>query len=106
MNHRPRFFATLTAAALLGVGFTAGGCAHQTAQRATVDQPLSEYLELAMNSPQPTFGVGDELGWLAFGDLAIAPLPGEPTDVLVVARAEPVDEQSFDWMGRYLALAD
>ncbi|MEM6458186.1 MAG: hypothetical protein AAF710_02210 [Planctomycetota bacterium] len=57
----------------------------------------------------PTFGVGDELGWLAFGDLALAPLPGEPRNVLVIAAAPgnpgtPATPE-FDWVGRYLALA-
>lgn len=90
-----------------------GGCATD-ARQARVDQPLPSHLQLAMNSPQPTFGVGDELGWLAFGDLALAPQPGEPTEVLVIARAETtkggafgeVSPLGFDWVGQYLAAID
>ncbi|MEM7626685.1 MAG: hypothetical protein AAF333_13910 [Planctomycetota bacterium] len=94
----------LFTAAFLGLG--AGGCANSLTPHAGVDQPMPAHLQLAMDSGQPTFGVGDELGWLAFGDLALAPLPGEPTSVLVVAQAEPVDEAAFNWVNTYLALAD
>ncbi|MEM9419827.1 MAG: hypothetical protein AAGA25_12375 [Planctomycetota bacterium] len=100
-----RMFAVLssTTAAL---GLILGGCSTSSPHQATVDQPMPEHLEMAMASSMPTFGVGDELGWLAFGDLALAPMPGEPTDVLVIVKAEPADIQSFDWVGQYLALAD
>lgn len=99
-----RFSVPFLAVALFGFG--AGGCASRTAPQANVDQPMPAHLQLAMDSGQPTFGVGDELGWLAFGDMALAPLPGEPTSVLVVAQAEPARDASFDWVGSYLALAD
>lgn len=94
---------TLTTAT---TGLLLGGCCGTNDEKAFVDQPLPGSIELAMASDLPTFGVGDELGWLAFGELALAPMPSEPRDVLVIARAEPVDEASFDWVGQYLALAD
>ncbi|MEM9882074.1 MAG: hypothetical protein AAF800_04045 [Planctomycetota bacterium] len=80
-----------------------GGCqAYTSTPRATLDAPLPP--QVAAAHAAPAFGVGDELGWLAFGDLALAPLPGEPRDVLVIAAAEP-NAPDFDWLGRYLALA-
>ncbi|MEM1109380.1 MAG: hypothetical protein AAGH99_11910 [Planctomycetota bacterium] len=97
--------ARLTAVILTAAALLIGGCTTSTSVLATVDQPMPEHLELALSSGLPTFGVGDELGWLAFGDLALAPLPGESDSVLVIAEAEPIDLQSFDWVGRYLAMA-
>lgn len=90
--------------ALLGV-LSTGGCATGVVQT-EVDQPVPDRVEVALSSGQATFGVGDELGWIAFGDLALAPAPGQMRDVLVIVRAEPVDADGFDWIGRYLALAD
>lgn len=101
--YRVRLTKPLMALALLGLG--AGGCATHSVPQANIDQRMPEHLQLAMDSQQPTFGVGDELGWLAFGDLALAPQPGEPTNVLVVAQAEPVEDALYDWVGTYLALA-
>ena len=101
-----RFRSPLAAFALLGLAISTG-CAHQPlSPHAGIDQPMPAHLQVALDSGQPTFGVGDELGWLAFGDLALAPLPGEPTSVLVIAQAEPAEAPGFDWVGTYLALAD
>lgn len=91
------------------VGSLLGGCSTAPTAGAQIDQPLPASIELAMAGDQPSFGVGDELGWLAFGDLALAPQPGEPRNVLVIARAEPKDDESFasfDWVGTHLALAE
>ena len=84
---------TLAAAAVLAPAVfavaTLGGCATQPTQ-ATIDQPMPEHLALAMHSSQPTFGVGDELGWLAFGDLALAPArPRRVHAGLVVSADRP-----------------
>lgn len=98
-------FAALTSTAAT-LGLLLGGCSSLSPAQATIDQPMPAHLEMAMASAVPTFGVGDELGWLAFGDLALAPMPGELRDVLVIVKAEPVDPAAYDWVGRYLALAD
>ncbi len=98
-------FTALTLATA-ATGLLLGGCSSAPTESSLAQQPLPDAVELAMASDLPTFGVGDELGWLAFGDLALAPMPGEPRDVLVIARAESSDAASFDWVGQYLALAD
>lgn len=103
MNRLPLPVMSLAAAA---ISLCLGGCSTSPAEQAGTSPSVTGDLEWAIASAQPTFGVGDELGWLAFGDLALAPMPGLPTDVLVIAKAEPVDEASFDWVTQYLALAD
>ncbi|MEM8739438.1 MAG: hypothetical protein AAGG38_13325 [Planctomycetota bacterium] len=97
MVHRG-LIGTAGVAGALTLGSGLGGCTTSVVQ-ARIDQPLPVHLEMAMSSGQPTFGVGDELGWLAFGDLAIAPMPGEPREVLVIASVEPA---GFDVVSRYL----
>lgn len=84
-----------------------GGCAGHAGTHAALQGPVAEPVRTAAAADRPAFGVGDELGWMAFGDLALAPLPGEPTHVLVIALAdqEADDTPAFDWVGRYLALA-
>jgi len=89
------------AAVVIGLS---GGCSTSGVQ-VMIDQPMPAYLQAAMTSDQPTFAVGDELGWLAFGDLALAPQPTEPGKVLVVAQAKPIPDAGFDWIGRYLTLS-
>jgi len=98
-------FSTLSVVAVANLFL--GGCgSFGSTEQAAADQPMAGELGVTLASERPTFGVGDELGWLAFGDLALAPMPGEPTDVLVIAKAEPMEPASFDWVGQYLALAD
>ena len=99
------YFASLTTTAAV-IALLLGGCSVSPTGQAVIDQPLPAHLERAMASDLPPFGVGDELGWLAFGDLALAPLPAEPQDVLVIVHAEPIEYEHFDWIGQYLALAD
>lgn len=94
-------FAVLGVAGCLGLG----GCSTGVVQT-ELDQPIPDRVEVALSSGQATFGVGDELGWIAFGDLALAPAPGQMKDALVIVRAEPIEASQFDWIGRYLALAD
>lgn len=95
----------LAVLSLTAAGLLPGGCATAPTAGVRVVAPLPASVSLAMAGEQPSFGVGDELGWLAFGDLALVPQPGEPTSVLVIARAEPTDDDAFDWVGTHLALA-
>ena len=96
-----RWLCSIGAAVVIGLS---GGCSSSGVQ-VVIDQTMPAHLQLAMTSDQPTFAVGDELGWLAFGDLALAPQPGEPRKVLVVAQATPTPDAGFDWVGRYLTLS-
>ncbi len=58
---------------------------------------------VSLASVQPSFGVGDELGQMMFGQVAWSPEASPTHEVLVIAEAEP-PAPSFDWVQGYLAL--
>ncbi len=95
---------TLAFLFLAGIAITVTGCTSNTSMQ-TSNFDLSPMVATRVASAQPSFGVGDELGWMMFSQVAMAPEASPTYEVLATVDSAPVVSELGLWLEQYLSMA-